>query len=379
MTTNNLSYTQAALALSLVKAKSPSKLYYMLRELGSAKALLYDPDVIQPLLTAQAWQELSSFCHCPNSSELGQRIAKIEHQLGQLNAQVMAYGTDCYPKLLAKAHDAPALLYVRGNPNALHLPAIAIVGARHCTAQGGENAQRFAANLAAGGFCVVSGLATGIDGCAHCGALDAGGSTVAVMATGIDQIYPVRHRQLAENILANEGALVTELPLGSKPLRPHFPQRNRIISGLSLGVLVVEAKLKSGSLITARTALGQDREVFAIPGSIHNPMAKGCHQLIKTGAKLVETSDDIITELGALLALKQKELTFEQNSTTTVEQTSNQEQIKILEALAHEAKTLDDLTAATGINVEQLMVELLHLELSGLVAQTDGRVERIFT
>ncbi|BFM04842.1 DNA-processing protein DprA [Halioxenophilus aromaticivorans] len=377
MTTPHTSQQRAALALQFSKAPSPAKLYHALRRHGSAEQLIQHPSELKPLIASSHWPALAEFIDRGESSALAQRALATLNSVAELQGQLVVLGSDDYPQLLARAHDAPAILYVRGNVNALHIPAIALVGARHCTAQGSENAERFAAELAAGGFCIVSGLAAGIDGRAHLGALRGNGTTVAVMATGLDQVYPARHRKLAEDILANEGALITELPLGSKPLRAHFPQRNRIISGLSLGVLVVEAKVKSGSLITARTAANQDREVFAIPGSIHNPVVKGCHQLIKNGAKLVECTDDIMEELGGMLALKQRELDLNQANPNNPPDCS-EEQAQILQALAHDAKNLDQLAASTGLNIDQLMIEVLNLELAGVVAQTDGQIERIF-
>lgn len=362
----------AALTLSLLKPHSPAQLYRTLRQCGSALSVLADPDRLIPLLCTDSQRSLECYLRLGSDSPLGAEIQTILGQLKTLDARLVAFGHQEYPQLLANAHDAPPLLFVRGNADALHLPAIAIVGARHCTAQGGENAERFAAELAANGFAIVSGLAAGIDGCAHRGALLAKGITCGVMATGIDRIYPQRHRQLAEEILVNDGCLVSEMPLGSKPLRAHFPQRNRIISGLSLGVLVVEAKIKSGSLITARTATAQNREVFAIPGSIHNPMSRGCHELIRNGAKLVESTSDIVEELGGLLAFKQRELFDYSQSSTGVEH-------PILDALGYEAKTLDELAEATDYSVDELLVEILNLELAGDIIQIDGRVERIFS
>lgn len=202
-----------------------------------------------------------------------------------------------YPARLRELADAPVALFVVGDATLLAAPQIAIVGARAATAQGRENARAFAAGLVTGGFTVTSGLALGIDGAAHRGALDAGGTTLAVCGNGLDRVYPARHRELAHAIAAS-GALASEFPPGAPPRAEHFPRRNRVISGLSLGVLVVEGARASGSLITARLAAEQGREVFAIPGSIHNPLAAGCHALIRDGARLVESPADIFEELG---------------------------------------------------------------------------------
>ena len=205
----------------------------------------------------------------------------------------VAIGDERYPQLLEQISNPPLLLYVDGNAEILHLPALAIVGSRNPSKGGERNAFEFAQHLAGIGFTIVSGLAQGIDTAAHRGALAAGGRTIAFLGHGVDSVYPASNKALAEEIAAT-GALVSEFPLGTHPGREHFPQRNRLISGLSLGTLVVEAARRSGSLITARLAGEQGREVFALPGSIHNPLARGCHQLIRQGAKLVETSDDIV-------------------------------------------------------------------------------------
>lgn len=202
-----------------------------------------------------------------------------------------------YPPLLKEIHAAPFILFVQGNLARLADPQIAIVGSRNPTPVGCEIAAKFAYYFSNMGLTVTSGLALGIDGAAHKGALLGVASTIAVLGHGLDCIYPASHQELAGDILKANGALVSEFPIGVSPLPSHFPRRNRIISGLTMGTLVVEAALKSGSLITAKLALEQGREVFAIPGSIHNPLAKGCHALIREGAKLVETTQDVLEEL----------------------------------------------------------------------------------
>jgi DNA protecting protein DprA len=212
----------------------------------------------------------------------------------------VAWGSPLYPTLLAQIPDAPVGLYVRGDPSVLSLPQIAIVGSRNPTPTGRENAHDFAAHLATCGLVITSGFALGIDAASHEGALAAGGKTIAVCGTGLDVDYPKQHRGLAEAI-ARSGALISEFPVGTPALKSNFPRRNRIISGLAVGTLVVEAAPQSGSLITARLAGEQGREVFAIPGSIHNPLARGCHQLIRQGAKLVETGADIFAELRGIV------------------------------------------------------------------------------
>ena len=211
---------------------------------------------------------------------------------------VITLGDPLYPAALLEIPDPPVLLYVKGDPALLSRQSIAVVGARSATPQGEANAESFSRALSEAGLCIVSGLALGIDAAAHRGGLAGPGSTVAVIGTGADRIYPARNAALARQI-AEAGVIVSEFPLGIGPLAHNFPRRNRLIAGLAQGVLVVEAALKSGSLITARLATDCGREVFAIPGSIHSPVARGCHQLIRDGAKLVESAEDILEELGA--------------------------------------------------------------------------------
>ncbi len=216
------------------------------------------------------------------------------------NCHLLTLTDPAYPALLRQTTTLPPVLFVHGNVTLLSTPQIAIVGSRYPSPEGLENARRFAYSFSAEGITVTSGLALGIDGAAHHGALQNTGRTLAVMGHGLDHIYPMRHRALADRILEQGGGLVSEFPLGVKPVAAYFPQRNRIISGLSLGTLVVEAALRSGSLITARFALEQGREVFAIPGSVHSPLTKGCHALIRQGAKLVEVANDVLEELDTL-------------------------------------------------------------------------------
>lgn len=222
--------------------------------------------------------------------------------LGEPQHYLLVWPDLDYPPLLREIPDPPVMLYVMGNRRVLSRPQLAIVGSRHPTPMGGENARAFAKSLAGAGLVITSGLALGIDGAAHRGAVEAGGKTIAVVGTGLDRVYPPRHRDLAHDIIRH-GALVSEFPLGTPPKPENFPARNRLISGLSLGTLVVEAALQSGSLITARLATEQGREVFAIPGSIHSPQSRGCHALIRQGAKLVETAQDILEELGPLASV----------------------------------------------------------------------------
>jgi DNA processing protein len=293
-----------------------------------------------------------------------------------------------YPALLREAGAAPAALFASGDLSLLWRPQIAIVGARSATAGGLANARSFAAHLAAAGFVVTSGLAEGVDGAAHAAALDAGGATVAVMGTGPDLVYPRRHAALAARI-AEAGVLVTEFPPGVEARPAHFPRRNRVIAGLSLGVLVVEAGVQSGSLITARLAGEQGREVFALPGSIHNPLARGCHQLIRQGARLVETATEIVDELAPLaralgdrLRERLAALTLPAAPETPVgaapAASRDADYARVLAALGHDLIGLDELAARTGFGVPALSSMLLLLELDGDVTSVGGgRYQRL--
>ena len=284
----------------------------------------------------------------------------------QPGQHILTLADDAYPKALLEIADPPSLLYVRGNPTILKMRCLAMVGSRNATPQGLQTAENFARTLAAKGLCIVSGLALGIDAAAHRGALSAGGDTIAVIGTGADRIYPARNKELALAIVEH-GAIISEFPLGTPSIAANFPRRNRIISGLSRGVLVVEAAPESGSLITARLAGEQGREVFAIPGSIHSPVARGCHKLIKQGAKLVETANDVLEELGNFTSPEEAE-----------ESTPTDDEHPVLAALGHDPCGLDDLIDYTGQSAEQLLPELLMLELSGKIAPLPGnRYQRL--
>ncbi|MDJ0701013.1 MAG: DNA-processing protein DprA [Woeseiaceae bacterium] len=279
-------------------------------------------------------------------------------------------GDDDYPELLARIPDPPELLYVLGDIDALHMPSIAIVGSRNPTRGGVRNAHDFASHLGKTGFTIVSGLAQGIDTAAHRGALDAGAPTVAFLGTGVDRVYPAANRDLAHEIAAS-GALVSEFPLGTQPQAWHFPRRNRLISGASLGTLVIEAARRSGSLITARLAGEQGREVFALPGSIHNPLVRGCHQLIRSGAKLVETADDILTELAPLVG-HLLQTTGETAAKPDREVTRDPDYVRLLEVIGHDPLSVETLAEQSGLTIEQVSSMLLILELDGKVEALSG-------
>ena len=278
-----------------------------------------------------------------------------------------------YPALLKQIDSPPPLLYIHGNLSIINDPQLAIVGSRNPTQSGITSAYDFAKYLAQTGLCITSGLALGIDGSAHQGALDGNGPTIAIIATGIDRVYPAKHRTLAHKIVET-GAIISEFPIGTQPRSGNFPRRNRIISGLAHGTLVVEAALKSGSLITARLASEQGREVFAIPGSIHNPLAKGCHQLIRQGAKLVETAQDILEEMSAVIDLSEidQPIVKQSSNTPSAETNTDPEHQILLEKMGYDPIPIDQLVVSTGFKAESIAAMLLILELQNQVSSNGG-------
>lgn len=291
--------------------------------------------------------------------------------LAEPNRHVITLHDARYPELLKQIADPPSLLFVQGDVTLLSQWQIAMVGSRNPSTSGAETAYEFARYLAQGGISITSGLAIGIDASAHKGALAATeGKTIAVVGTGLDRVYPAKHRDLAHDI-ANTGAIVSEFALGTPPRAENFPRRNRIISGLSLGSLVIEAAIRSGSLITARMAMEQGREVFAIPGSIHNPLARGCHKLIREGAKLVETANDILEELGALASVQQPMV--EKQGQHSVETHNEDEEYKLLlDKLGYDPIQIDILIERCGLTADAVSSMLLLLELQGQVESLPG-------
>ncbi len=261
-----------------------------------------------------------------------------------------------YPQSLLNTADPPLLLYVKGRIDVLNRRSLAVVGSRNASAQGIRNAEAFARSVSDAGFCIVSGMAHGIDAAAHLGGLQGNGSSIAVVGTGLDKVYPAANRDLAHR-LAQDGVIISEYPLGTPPLAANFPRRNRIISGLSMGCLVVEASLQSGSLITARLALEQGREVFAIPGSIHSPQSKGCHALIKQGAKLVECANDILEELGFHSSPERQNAVPEH---------------PLFQYLSFDPLDGESLAQLSGLTIAELSAILLQLELDGHIASLPG-------
>ncbi len=301
------------------------------------------------------------------------------------NHHFVTLADPAYPRTLLEIADPPPVLYVHGRLEPLHMPALAVVGSRHASPQGLQNATQFARALADAGFCIVSGLALGIDGAAHRGALEGRAGTVAVMGTGIDLVYPAHHHALAHQIAAS-GAIVSEWSLGAPARAAHFPQRNRLIAGLTQGVLVIEAAAQSGSLITARLAIEAGREVFALPGSIHSPLSKGCHRLIKEGAQLVESIQDVLDALQPAQALPstaahrsqpvRREAAFEagaeQDASERPVQNLSPVQQRVLEALGYDPHPLETLVACTGLESSMLQATLFELEMEGWVALLAG-------
>jgi len=336
------------------------------------------------LLSAGISQKLAEKIKAHNDlSATNTADTDIEWLQSANNHSIITIHCNDYPALLKRIDNPPPILFIKGNSNILNDPQLAIIGSRNPTKSGTDNAVSFAKHLGKTGLCITSGLALGIDGSAHQGALQANAPTIAVIATGIDRVYPAVHRDLAHKIVEN-GAIVSEFPIGTQPKAENFPRRNRIISGLSHGTLVVEAALQSGSLITARLAMEQNREVFAIPSSIHNPLAKGCHQLIRQGAKLVETAEDILEEMASVIDLNDLDtlgnVEDNQNQPTQIismdekEKTedSNAEYQLVLDKMGFDPTPIDQLVIDTGYSPEALSAMLLMLELQNKISSNGG-------
>jgi DNA processing protein len=356
----------------LVLAHLPSLTAAQLRRLQDISA---DPSEILEL-PDRAWRRAGAAAaalserrrwarHNPRNS-LSQRVERARKIMQGESARLLVRGQCSYPALLSEIHDPPPLLYARGSAQALASRQFAIVGSRRCSPASARAAGEFAAQLAAADFSVCSGLALGIDGAAHRGALDAGGRTVAVIATGIETCYPRRHRKLFDEI-QERGAIVTEFNPGVPPRPERFPMRNRLISGLSVGVLVVEAGVQSGSLITARLALEQNREVFALPHSIHDPGGRGCHQLIRDGAGLVETAADVLGEVGSLCAAHEARSARPEPEAWLR---------PVWRKLGFDPLSVDELVSFGAGSVEVVTSALLQLEIDGYVEQCSGLYTR---
>ncbi|CAN0624253.1 DNA processing protein [Burkholderia multivorans] len=355
---------RAWLRLAGAPGLPPAVLRALLDAFGSPAALLAAP---RDALAAAGSSAAAQAVHAPESADLDARTDTTLAWLDAPGNRIVTLGDPAYPPTLAGMHDPPPLLYVKGSVALLHAPGIAVVGSRHATPQGLADATRFARACSDAGLAIVSGLALGIDGAAHRGGLDGRSGTIAVIGTGADLVYPARHRALAHEIAAR-GAIVSEWPLGTPARAAHFPQRNRLIAGLARGVLVVEAAPRSGSLITARLANEMGRDVFAVPGSIHAPLAQGCHALIRDGAKLAATPSDILEEFG--LSETPPPTTpsappADAPSDSAVEQA-------VVAALGYGPVTFDWLAEHAGLPDETLHRTLLALELAGRVALLPG-------
>lgn len=368
---------RAWLRLSLEPDLSPAQARQLLAACG------LPPQIFQSsvqTLSRHVPGELAVQLNQPPSQEVLAQIEQATEWLKQEGHHALTLADPTYPATLLDLHDAPLLLYANGDLSTLQHKGLAIVGARNATQSGQETATDFACTLAAKGWCIISGLASGIDQAAHRGALKAGpqsAGTIAVMGTGLDLVYPAAHRDLAHQITA-QGLLLSEFPLGTRAMPHHFPRRNRIVAALAKGVLVVEAARQSGSLITARLAGELGREVFAIPGSIHSPLARGCHALIRQGAKLVESAQDILDELGNV------QTSFNLDTTTTsrperAHYAALPEELRpILERIDFGPLTPEQLLRRTGLLATELPAVLAELELAGCMeALADGRFQRI--
>jgi len=360
----------AWLRLESVPGLGPANLRALLAAFGNVDAILAaHPQQLVPWIGERLAQAIALSATNPASQLL---IESTLTWLKQPGNHFLPCTCAQYPPQLRELPDAPAWLYVKGDPAWLQRPMLAVVGSRYATPQGLRDATAFAQALSEAGLTIISGLALGVDAAAHEGGLSGLGSSIAVVGTGLDRVYPARNRTLAHR-LAEQGALVSEFPLGTPPKTGHFPRRNRLISGLSNGVLVIEAALESGSLITARLAAEQGREVFALPGSIHSPLSKGCHRLIREGAKLVDSANDVLEELAGRLRFH--------SQADTMDDDKPEETVAdpLLDALATTSLTMDQLAERLSLTVEALSVRLLSAEMDGCIARLPGGLyQRIY-
>ena len=382
------------LRLNQIPGLGPVRLKQLWQRFGSAEAILNTPSqCLAELGMRRSIIDALMGSAVPASSTSSAlsitTIEAIDLWLTDPQHHLLTLEDPGYPEALRQIADPPPLLYLLGDAELLNLPQIALVGSRNATAQGLENSYAYSRYLSAHGLIPTSGLALGIDAAAHAGGLDGLGLTVAVLGTGVDRVYPARHQRLAQQIVEQGGVLVSELGLGTPPMAQNFPKRNRIISALSLGVVVVEAALKSGSLITARQALEQGREVFALPGSIHNPLSKGCHSLIRQGALLVDSAAQVLQELAPQLAcfdvsglpaatgVRVIGATNERSEANdqALSRLSTTEK-KLLQATGYETTSLDRLVLRSGLSIAQVQTELLSLELDGWVTAVAGGYQR---
>jgi DNA processing protein len=352
------------IALSLIKGLGSATFCQLLSRFGHPEAIFSASrtalrEVVDDAIASAIQQGVDETTLLPTLAWLSQ-----EHN------HLITLADEAYPQTLLETSNPPALLYAKGNVDLLRAPCLAMVGSRHATPQGEKNAEQFAENLCHRGVCVVSGMALGIDGAAHRGAIKANGQTIAVVGTGLDIVYPAKHRDLAHQIV-QRGLIVSEFPLNTPSMPKNFPRRNRIISGLSLGCLVVEANIDSGSLITAKLAAEQGRDVFAIPGSIHSPVSKGCHLLIKQGAKLVESIDDILCEI-TLPNTPNGADKASPNGLLPERANLPPEANTVLACIGFDPIDFDRLIALTGLTASTLSTMLTLLELDGQLTHLNG-------
>lgn len=344
------------LRLSLIPGLGDESFRRLLVALGSPeKILAASHRELTRIVSAKLAQQI---CAGPARDAIDVAAAWLEDTANR----VIALGDPRYPQALLQIPDPPPVLYVKGRTDLLNAPALAIVGSRHATPQGAALAESFAATLSDAGLTIVSGLALGIDAAAHCGGLSGPSSSIAVVGTGLDVVYPARNRPLAHQLAAS-GTLVSEFPLGTGPIAGNFPRRNRLISGLARGCLVIEAAAQSGSLITARLANEQGREVFAVPGSVHSPLSKGCHQLIKQGAKLVESAQDILEELN---------LPLQRQPDTAAASPVDAQEAALLQHLGFDPCDIDTLAARSGLASDVVSALLTQFEIDGRIATMPG-------
>ncbi|TCV80247.1 DNA-processing protein DprA [Sulfurirhabdus autotrophica] len=348
--------TQHWIALSLIPGLGNASLRKLLQAFGEPERVFATDYHALKLHVKEAVARAIS-----NGIDLAS-ITSTTDWLQEPNNHVVTFSDADYPESILQITDPPPLFYLKGQRALLNQASFAIVGSRNATPQGLKNAEAFAQTLSNSGYCIVSGLALGIDAAAHHGGLNGVSGSLAVVGTGLDIVYPARNRALAHQLAAN-GAILSEYPLGTPAIAGNFPKRNRLISGLTHGCLVVEAALQSGSLITAKLAAEQGKEVFAIPGSIHSPLSKGCHSLIKQGAKLVESAQDILEELG--------QVPLKETCHSTIQQTETDDH-PLMKSLGFESTDIDTLANRSGLTTDRVCAMLLELELEGRVASLPG-------
>jgi len=368
-----MEYNQAWLMLVHTKGLGISRIKKLLTHYESVENIFHHPSYPPKLNLPKAVQ---NSLKNPDLKSIGDDVNWLEKN----NNSILTIDNDLYPPLLKNTDSPPPLLYITGNPDILLQPQLAVVGSRNASAVGLTNTQSFCTDLAKKGIVITSGMALGVDGKAHISAINAGGKTIAVLGNGLDVVYPAKHKELAHNIAQN-GALISEFPIGTSPNAHNFPRRNRIICGLSLGTLVIEASVKSGTLITARQTMEINRPVMAIPGSIHSPMAKGCHLLIKQGAKLVESAEEILEELTPLaqslsLQIQEKlslldDKTVKSSKNPYIKDENNDHKV-VLENVLYEATPLDEIINNSRLTAQEVSSILLILELEDKIRAMPG-------